>query len=87
MRTTINLDADLLADAKQVAARSHRSLGSVLEDALRLMLASTEDTPPRDEPVSLPVHGRGGPRPGVDLANSEQVADLLGDNESARASA
>ncbi|MBA2699154.1 MAG: ribbon-helix-helix protein, CopG family [Nocardioidaceae bacterium] len=42
MRTTVNIDADLLAEAKQVAARTHRSRGCILEDALRLMIASNE---------------------------------------------
>jgi len=86
MRTTVNIDAALLADAKQVAARSHRSLGSVLEDALRQLL-STAGSAAGDEMVALPVHGRGGLRPWLDLDNRKQVADLLGDNESPRAPA
>lgn len=86
MRTTVNIDAALLADVKQVAAQSHRSLGSVLEDALRQLL-STPGPGAGDKVVALPVHGRGGLQPGVDLDNREQVADLMGDNESPRASA
>jgi len=35
MRTTINIDDALLAQAKQVAARTGRSLTDVVEDALR----------------------------------------------------
>lgn len=63
MRTTVNIDADLLAEAKQVAARTHRSRGCILEDALRLMIASNERSHAPDEPVVLPVHGRGVPDP------------------------
>lgn len=87
MRTTVNIDPDLLSEAKQIAARSHRSLGSVLEDALRRMIAGTTRAPAETSTVSLPVHGSDGLRPGVDLANKEQIADLLGENESPRAPA
>lgn len=87
MRTTVNIDADLLGAAKQIAARSHRSLGSVLEDALRRMLAATRSEVAPQEPVSLPTHGQGGLRPGVDLADRNQLAQLLGDDEPPRASA
>jgi hypothetical protein len=39
MRTTIRLDDDLLLEIKQLAARSGKTLTSVIEDALREMLA------------------------------------------------
>jgi hypothetical protein len=38
-RTTFRIDEDLLAKAKAMAARQHRSLNSVMEEALRRMLA------------------------------------------------
>lgn len=79
MRTTITIDADLLAEAKALAARSHRTVSSVLEDALRDLLARGTD--PRDQDaIRLPAYGRGGLRPGVDLSDKDQVAELLGDN-------
>jgi hypothetical protein len=37
-RTTFRIDEDLLAKAKAMAARQHRSLNSVMEEALRRML-------------------------------------------------
>lgn len=83
MRTTVSINDHLLAEAKQVAARSHRSLGEVIEDALRRMLSEAPDAAPT--PVALPVHGSGGLQPGVDLADKEQLAELLGDNEPRRA--
>jgi predicted transcriptional regulator len=39
MRTTIRIDDQLLKKAKQLAARSGKSLTSIIEDALRESLA------------------------------------------------
>lgn len=50
-RTTFRVDEDLLAEVKAFAARRHRTLNSVMEDALRQMLATArqvEDRPPVD---------------------------------------
>lgn len=79
MRTTVNIDDHLLAEVKQIAARGNRTIGSVLEDALRRMLAE----PASAEPVarfSLPAYGAGGLRSGVDLDDRDAMAELLGDN-------
>src|SRR5665647_1973843 len=43
MRTTLTIDDHLLSEAKAVAARTHRTIGSVFEDALRQMLARADD--------------------------------------------
>lgn len=75
----VNIDDDLLAEVKQIAARGHRSIGSVLEDALRRMLADTTSAA-RPVEFSLPSHGSGGLRPGVDLEDRERMAELLGAN-------
>lgn len=80
MRTTVTIDDDLLAEVKAVAARSHRTVGSVLEDAVRQMLARHELMAARG-PVTLPTSGGGGLCPGVDLYDKAQLAELLGDNE------
>jgi hypothetical protein len=83
MRTTVSIDDHLLSEAKQIAARTHRSLGQVIDDALRRML--TETSGASSTPVTLPTHGSGGLQPGVDLEDKEQLAELLGDNEPHRA--
>ena len=57
MRTTINLDDALLAEAKQVAARTGRSLTAVVEDALRQSLYRRD--PATRQAVELPVFGEG----------------------------
>lgn len=79
MRTTVNIDDHLLAEAKVLAARTSRSLGSILDDALRAMLH--RDTGPKARQVfELPTHGHGGLQPGVDLDDKDALAELIGDN-------
>ena len=80
VRTTVTIDDHLLAEAKAAAARSHRTLGAVIDDALRLAFARTSSTDAVTR-VSLPAHGAGGLRPGVDLDDREAIADLLGEND------
>jgi hypothetical protein len=79
MRTTINIDDDLLAEAKQVAARTGRSLTAVVEDALRESLHRRHQTASRA--VELPVFGEGGVQPGVDLDDSAALLDLMEDED------
>lgn len=81
MRTTLTIDDHLLGEAKAIAARTHRTIGSVFEDALRQMLARADELMSPTGAVSLPSDGGSGLQPGVDLENKEQIAELLGDNE------
>jgi hypothetical protein len=75
VRTTIKLDDALLAEAKQVAARTGRSLTAVVEDALRQSLYRRD--PATRQAVELPVFGEGGTQPGVDLDDSAALLDLI----------
>lgn len=78
MRTTVNIDDELLASAKVLAARTHRTIGSVLEEALRRMLEDTEERPGA---VVLPDFSyTGGLQPGVDLYDKETMGQLLGES-------
>jgi hypothetical protein len=79
MRTTVNIDDHLLADAKVLAAQTSRSLGSVVEDGLRALL-HRNNSESRGSAFQLPTHGSGGLAPGVDLEDKEALADLNGDN-------
>jgi hypothetical protein len=75
VRTTVNIDADLLRRAREEALRSRRPLGDVVDDALRLLL---NRAPGRDrQAVDLPVFGGSGLQPGVDLEDREALAALL----------
>ena len=77
MRTTVNIDDQLLAEAKVRAARSHQSLGDVIDDALRARFAAARR--PRMD-VSLPTFGVPGERLMVDIDDRDAVAEVLGDN-------
>jgi hypothetical protein len=85
MRTTINIDDALLAEAKQVAARTGRSLTDVVEDALRESLHRRHRTARRA--VELPVFGEEGLQPGVDLDDSAALLDLMDQDDPAAADA
>jgi hypothetical protein len=77
VRTTVTIDDELLAQAKLIAARTNRTIGSVLEDALRKLIVEQQD--PRRDPYELPdfEFARDGLRPGVDLLDKELMAELL----------
>jgi hypothetical protein len=81
MRTTVTIDDHLLAEAKVRAARDHRTVGEVIDDALRLAFARSAPSGEDAFTFRLPTHGSGGLRPGVDLEDREALADILGDNE------
>ena len=81
MRTTIRLDDDLLTEVKAYAARSGKSLTSVITDALRESLARYEVKDQR-EYVSLITFCGEGLMPGVDLDDSAALLDLMeGEND------
>jgi len=76
MRTTIRIDEELLREAKQLAARSGKSLTALIEDALRESLAHQRRTEPR-ETVHLITAGGNGLLPGVDLDDSAGLLDVM----------
>lgn len=75
MRTTVNVDDDLLRAARQYAAAHGTTLTSVVEDALREVLSRQHQEGPT--PFQLVTHGGGGLRPGVDLDSSAGLLDLM----------
>jgi hypothetical protein len=79
VRPTLNISDDLLAEAKVLAARPHRSIGAVVDDALRVLLRR-EAAESKAEAWTFPTGGAGGLQPGVNLDDREALADLLGDN-------
>jgi hypothetical protein len=82
VRTTLNIDEALLADYKQLAARSHRSLSSVIQDALRESLLRRYEGASAGR-VKLPTFGHGGALPGVDLDDNVATRRILDDERDA----
>lgn len=76
MRTTIRLNEQILKEAKQLAARSGKTLTAVIEDALRESLARQQGGKPR-KPVRLPTVNGQGVLPGVDLDDTAALLDLM----------
>ncbi|MEN9541444.1 MAG: hypothetical protein RLZZ459_1535 [Cyanobacteriota bacterium] len=61
MRTTLNLNNDLLAKAKALAAREQLSLTRLIEEGLALRLRQAAKVSASSRPLPLPVHhGHGG---------------------------
>jgi hypothetical protein len=75
-RTTVRLPADLLKRAKRKAAAEGRTLTSLIEDGLRLVVtakkkvARTQRLPP---PVSTAT---GGPMPGFDISDFSALQEV-----------
>ncbi|HEY7052401.1 MAG TPA: antitoxin [Mycobacterium sp.] len=80
MRTTVNISDSLLAEAKLLAAKTQRSLGSIVDDGLRLLLKRDSAEAPRTD-WTFPTSGGSGLQPGVNLEDKEALAELLGDND------
>jgi hypothetical protein len=76
MRTTIRIDEGLLREAKQLAARTGKTLTALIEDALRETLARQREAPTQ-EPVRLVIVNGRGLHPGVDLDDSANLLDLM----------
>jgi len=76
MRTTIRLDDQILSEAKQLAARTGKTLTAVIEDALRQALAGQNYASKR-QPVRLPTFSGQGIQPGVDLDDTSALFDLM----------
>ena len=78
MRTTIRLRDDLLKRAKKRAAEEQRTLASVVEEGVALVLARPAKKH-RDD-IELPVsRATGGLLPGVDLNRSSELEALMED--------
>jgi hypothetical protein len=80
MRTTIRLDDELLAAAKVHAARTGRTLTSVIEDALRETLARQQERE-EQEPVKLTTVSGKGIQPAVDLDDSAALLTLMEESD------
>jgi hypothetical protein len=78
MRTTLNLDDDLMRDAKRLAAERGTTLTALMEDALRIVVRRVEKPQPRRR-VRLPTFGVPGQgfMPGVNLDSNAAMLELM----------
>ena len=80
MRTTLNLNDQLLADAKAFAAQQRTSLTRLIEEGLQLRMR-TPAVPSQRARVRLPVFkGQGGLVRGVNPLSNKALLEALGDD-------
>ena len=80
MKTTLDINDQLLADAKALAAQQRTSLTRLIEEGLQLRLRAKADCAQR-VPLRLPVFkGRGGLVKGVNPLSNKALLEALGDD-------
>jgi len=75
MRTTISIDDELLATAREQARSQGQTLGQFIESSLRRQLVMADRRGPR--PVVPVYRGGTGPRPGLDLTSNRALLEAL----------
>lgn len=79
MKTTLNINDQLLTEAKALAARQRTSLTRLVEEGLRLRLRV--QSAPQHRKLRLPVfNGDGGLAAGVDPLCNKAMLEALGDD-------
>lgn len=76
MRTTINLDDELLRAAKVHAAEQRTTLTAVISQALRRELAEAGDSTSRER-IRLRTFVGNGVQPGIDLSDNAAVRNAM----------
>jgi len=77
MRTTLNLDDDLMKALRKRAAETGRTMTELMEEALRALLAPRPAQ--REEREFHWVTCRGKLQPGIDLADRDSLLDAMED--------
>jgi len=80
MKTTLDIDDELLARAKAASAKERKSLTALIEEGLRLRLRARKLVA-KARAVKLPVfHGKGGLLPGIDPCSNRSMFDAADDD-------
>ncbi len=80
MKTTLNLNDQLLADAKALAAQQRKSLTRLIEEGIQLRLRAKTNSAPHGR-VRLPVFkGRGGLVKGVNPLSNKALLEAVHDD-------
>lgn len=84
MRTTVDIDDELLAEAKAFAVRERRSVRSLIEEGLRRVIRPV-GVKDRGKAFDLPVSSAGeGAFAGVDFSKHTALLDLMDEEDLTR---
>ena len=75
-RTTVRLPEDLLNRAKRKAAAEGRTLTSLIEDGLRLIVTEKEKDTNRKRVQPRISKATGGPMPGIELTDFSALQEI-----------
>ena len=81
MRTTINIDDQLLTSAKHQAIEQNITLARVIENALRQSFAKQDDQTQTNQTTRLITASGSGVKPGIDLDNGRSLLDIMNDQQ------
>ena len=81
MKTTLDINDALLANAKSLAVRQRTTLTRLIEEGLQLRLKSLRTATPAARRHRIPVFkGRGGLVSGLDPLSNKALLDAAGDD-------
>lgn len=82
MKTTLDIDDELLIKAKAASARERKSLTALIEEGLRLRLRLRgSSAAKKTADVVLPIYrGKGGLRKGIDPNSNRSMLDAADDD-------
>ncbi len=75
-RTTVRLPPDLLSRAKRKAVAEHRTLTSLLEEGLRLVVGDSRKARKAKRVLPRFSTATGGPLPGIDISDSAALQEM-----------
>jgi hypothetical protein len=75
-RTTVRLPQDLLNRAKRKAAAEGRTLTSLIEDGLRLLVTDNKKAAKQKRVLPRISKATGGPMPGIDLTDGSALQEM-----------
>jgi hypothetical protein len=75
-RTTVRLPEELLRRAKRKAAAEGRTLTSLIEDGLRLLMSEHRQKAKRPRGPVPVSSATGGPTPGIDISDSAALQEM-----------
>ena len=80
MKTTLDINDALLAEAKSMAARQQTSLTRLIEEGLQLRLRKQSRTALTKAPNLPVIKGRGGLMAGIDPTSNKSLLEAAGDD-------